>query len=185
MTTPFLLAQLTDPHIGGTWGFGDPVAGLAAAVESLRRVNRAPDAVLITGDLTDTGADADYAVVRELLAPLRAPIYVAAGNHDDRAALRRHFDVPGGDAGGQREGTPIQYAVDLGPLRLLVLDTTRPGADAGELGADRLAWLDAELAAAPDDADAGRDAPPAARRSGSPNGTRSGCPPPIATRSAR
>jgi 3',5'-cyclic AMP phosphodiesterase CpdA len=44
----------------------------------------------------------------------------------------------------------VQYAVDLGPLRLLVLDSTRPGEDRGELDADRLAWLDAELAAAPD-----------------------------------
>ncbi len=147
MTTPFLLAQLTDTHIGGTWGFSDPVVGLAAAVEAVRRLNREPDAVLITGDLANSGADADYAVARELLAPLRSPIYVVAGNHDDRAALRRHFDVPGDDQPGT---APIQYAVDLGPLRLLVVDTTRPGEDAGELGADRLEWLDAELSAAPE-----------------------------------
>jgi len=148
MTTPFLVAQLTDPHIGGEWGFSDPAARLAAVVESIGRLNREPDAVLITGDLTNSGADADYAVVRELLAPLRSPLYVAAGNHDDRATLRRHFDVPCDglpvDAGAQ-----IRYAVDLGPLRLLVLDTTRPGKDAGELGADQLRWLDTQLGAAP------------------------------------
>jgi 3',5'-cyclic AMP phosphodiesterase CpdA len=44
----------------------------------------------------------------------------------------------------------VQYSVDLGPIRLIVLDTTRPGEDPGELDAERLAWLDAELAAAPD-----------------------------------
>jgi len=149
MTTSFLLVQLTDTHIGGTWGFGDPVAGLAAAIEAVLRLNREPDAVLITGDLANSGEDADYDVLRELLAPLTAPIYVVAGNHDDRAALRRHFDVPGGDQPGGAQA-PIQYAVDLGPLRLLVLDTTKPGQDAGELGADRLGWLDAALADEPE-----------------------------------
>jgi 3',5'-cyclic-AMP phosphodiesterase len=103
-----------------------------------------PDAVLVTGDLAENAADAEYEQVLELLAPLEAPIHVLPGNHDDRAALRRHFDVPGaGDA-------PVQYSADLGPLRLVVIDTTVPGEDFGALGGERLAWLDAELAAAPE-----------------------------------
>jgi 3',5'-cyclic-AMP phosphodiesterase len=144
MTRPFLLVQLSDPHIGATWADGDPVAGLAAAVESVRRLPDDPDAVLVSGDLADNAADGEYEVVRELLEQLDAPVYVLPGNHDDRDALRRHFDVPG------TMGTPVQYAVDVGPLRLLMLDSTRPGEDRGELDVDRLAWLDAELAAAPD-----------------------------------
>jgi 3',5'-cyclic AMP phosphodiesterase CpdA len=52
--------------------------------------------------------------------------------------------VPGGD------GEPVQYSADLGPLRLVALDTTIPGQDAGQLDAARLAWLDAELARAPE-----------------------------------
>jgi 3',5'-cyclic-AMP phosphodiesterase len=51
--------------------------------------------------------------------------------------------VPGVD------GEPVQYAADLGPLRLVVIDTTRPGEDPGALDEERLAWLDAELLAAP------------------------------------
>ena len=108
------------------------------------RCGRSPDAVLVSGDLADHAADAEYELVRELLAPLRAPLYVLPGNHDDRRALHRHFGVPGAD------GEPVQYAVDLGPLRLVVLDTTRPGEDPGSLDAERLAWLDAALAAAPE-----------------------------------
>jgi 3',5'-cyclic-AMP phosphodiesterase len=144
MAKPFLLIQLSDPHIGATWADGDPVAGLRAAVEAVRRLPDDPDAVLMSGDLADNAADGEYDVVRELLSQLGAPAYVLPGNHDDREALRRHFDLPG--AGG----TPVQYAVDLGPLRLVALDSTRPGEDRGELDVDRLAWLDAELALAPD-----------------------------------
>ena len=143
-TRPFLLVQLSDLHVGADWGGGDSVAMLAAAVESVRAVEPNPDAVLISGDLADHAVDIEYDQVRELLAPLDAPLYVLPGNHDDRLALRRHFDVPGAD------GQPVQYAADLGPLRLVVLDSTRTGEDRGELDADRLAWLEATLAAAPD-----------------------------------
>jgi 3',5'-cyclic-AMP phosphodiesterase len=103
-----------------------------------------PDAVLVSGDLAEHAADAEYEQVLELLGPLEAPIFVLPGNHDDRAALRRHFDVPGtGDE-------PVQYSADLGPLRLVVVDTTRPRENPGALDDERLEWLDDELAAAPD-----------------------------------
>ena len=143
MSRPFLLVQLSDPHIGATWGGGDPVAGLAATVEAVAALRAQPDAVLISGDLADTPTEGEYEQVRELLAPLRAPLYVLPGNHDDRALLRRHFGLPGAGA------DPVQYAADLGALRLVVIDTTRPGEDPGGLDAERLAWLDGELAAAP------------------------------------
>ena len=101
-----------------------------------------PDAVLISGDLAEHAVDAEYEHVRELVAPLEAPLYVLPGNHDDRRALRRNFGLPG-------DGEPVQYAADVGPLRLVVLDSTRPDEDVGELGAERLGWLDEALAAAP------------------------------------
>jgi 3',5'-cyclic AMP phosphodiesterase CpdA len=143
VTRPFLLVQLSDPHVGADWGGGDPVATLAATVACARDVVPDPDAVLLSGDLADHAEDAEYEQVRELLAPLAAPLHVVPGNHDDRVALRRHFGVPGA------HGEPVQYAAHLGPLRLVVLDSTRPGEEPGELDAGRLSWLAETLAAAP------------------------------------
>jgi 3',5'-cyclic AMP phosphodiesterase CpdA len=140
----FVLVQLSDFHVGADWGAGDPAGGVRAAVDAVRELRPGPDAVLVTGDLVEHGTDAEYAAVGELLAPLAGvPLLVLPGNHDDRAALRRHFDVPGEGA------EPVQYAVTLGPLRVVVLDSTIPGADAGRLDAPRLAWLDAVLAEEP------------------------------------
>jgi Icc protein len=144
MGKPFVLVHLSDPHIGATWGGGDPVGGLAATVESVRRLPDRPDAVVISGDLADNAADGEYQLVRELVAQLEAPVYVLPGNHDDRDALRRCFGLPG------PPGAPVQYSAELGPLRLMMLDSTRPGEVRGELDRERLMWLDAELAAAPD-----------------------------------
>jgi 3',5'-cyclic AMP phosphodiesterase CpdA len=139
-----ILAQLSDPHIGATWAGDGSVDGVAAAVESVRAIRPRPDAVVVTGDLADRASDEEYKQLRELLSPLEVPFYVLPGNHDDRRALSRHFGVPGSD------GEPSQYSVDLGPLRLVVLDTTIPGEDAGALDSERLDWLDNELTAAPE-----------------------------------
>jgi 3',5'-cyclic-AMP phosphodiesterase len=141
---PFVVVQISDPHIGAAWEGADPAALLADAVAHVATLVPAPAAVLVAGDIAGHGADAEYELARELLAPLGAPLYALPGNHDDRAAVRRSFDLPGAGA------EPVQYSVDLGPLRLVVVDSVRPGDDRGELDAERLAWLDAELAAAPD-----------------------------------
>lgn len=144
MSSPFLLIQLSDPHIGASWTEGDPVAKFAAAIDGVLALGASADAVLVSGDLADHAADEEYEQVRALLERIDAPAYVLPGNHDDRDALHRHFGVPG--AGGE----PVRYDVDLGPLRLVVLDSTIPGEDGGALGDDQLDWLDAALGAAPE-----------------------------------
>jgi 3',5'-cyclic-AMP phosphodiesterase len=143
MARPFLLVQITDSHLGADWGFDDPEAGLRRTVGEVARLPNGADAVVMTGDLADAGAPAEYEEVSAALASLELPVYVLPGNHDRRAAMRAHFDLPGEDS------EPIQYAVDLGALRLVALDTTRPGEDAGTLDDDRLSWLDDALASAP------------------------------------
>ncbi len=141
---PFVLIQISDLHIGAEWTGGDPESKLAAAVAAVNAFRGGADAILVSGDLTEHGGEGEYELARELLSELRAPLHVIPGNHDERGALRRAFGLPGEGA------EPIQYAVDLGPLRLLALDTTNPGSDAGELDEARLAWLEAELAREPE-----------------------------------
>lgn len=139
-----LVAQLTDPHVSDT----NDAAGarFASAIAHLLRLPVRPDVVLVTGDLADHGRPAEYARVRERLAPLPMPVYVIPGNHDDRAALRAAF----GPQGDRAMDAYVQYVVDAGPLRLVALDSTIPGENEGVLCAERLAWLDARLAEAPE-----------------------------------
>jgi 3',5'-cyclic-AMP phosphodiesterase len=144
LSGPFLLVQLSDPHIGATWRAVDPTARWRAAIESVDHLPNPPDAVLVSGDLADTATDAEYAVVKSALDGLHVPTFVLPGNHDDRARLREHFKLPGDSA------APVQYTADLSALRLVVLDTTVPGHDAGALSSEQLAWLEAELSGAPD-----------------------------------
>jgi Icc protein len=145
MTRPFLVAQLTDTHIGADWGGPpDPTAALLAAVDALGALPDRPDAVLVTGDLANDGTAAQYAPLREQLQRLRMPFVVLPGNHDDRGAMRTAFGLP-----GDRDD-PIHAAVDLGPLRLLALDTTIPGEDGGALPEAELQWLARSLRETPE-----------------------------------
>jgi Icc protein len=131
--------------VGVGRGDRESARALSAAVDAVLGLSTRPDAVLITGDLvTDPGAR-EYERVRELLARLTVPVYVLAGNHDDRDALREYFALDGPTGA---VGEPFQYATEIGSLRLIACDTTLPGHEDGALGPERLAWLEARLEAA-------------------------------------
>jgi 3',5'-cyclic AMP phosphodiesterase CpdA len=95
VSSPFLLVQLSDPHIGAAWGGPDPVAAWQAAIDTVRRSPDRPDAVLVTGDLTEKAASAEYAVVKAGLDALGLPAYVLPGNHDDQAVFAPSSPCPG------------------------------------------------------------------------------------------
>ena len=138
MTGPFLLVQLSDPHIGATWAGGDPVAGLRAAVESVRRLPDRPDAILMSGDMADNAADGEYELVRDLLAEIGVPVFVLPGNHDDRDRLRAHFDLPGArdrgvgrDRPAGRRSTCLRRGCPPSPARAANRCRSHPPGDDG------------------------------------------------------
>ena len=141
-----LIAQISDPHIAAPGHSLDrhfsTTANLERAVDCITRLPNQPDAVIITGDCVNDGTAGEYKQFRDLLDPLDTAVYVLPGNHDNRDELRRIF----GEQGSHHHDRYIQYVVELGPLRLVALDTLIPGEMQGRLCADRLAWLEQRLA---------------------------------------
>ena len=128
-----MLVQLSDPHLRED---DDAIAAaLRAAVDAVGALDPRPDAVLLSGDVTEHASDAEYELARRLLSPLEVPVHVLAGNHDDPERLAAAFGAPG-----------PSYAARCGPLRLVACDSTIPGSDAGALGPERLAWIEGTLA---------------------------------------
>lgn len=144
-----LIAHISDPHIAvpsvDTDHGPNAVVYLERAVTHIRHLPVLPDVVLITGDCTDRGTPAEYNLLRTLLQPLSTPVYVIPGNHDNRVAMQQSF----GAQGTQPLEGFVQYVVDTGPVRVIALDTHVPSSDAGYLGSEQLAWLEARLAEAP------------------------------------
>lgn len=144
-----IVAQLSDLHIvpSGKLLFDrvDTAAFLTRAVSEVNSLDPLPDIVVITGDLVDHGRPAEYEHLRQLLSPLRMPVFVITGNHDDREALRASF---GGDGYLPANGF-LNYVVEGYPVRIIALDTLIPGDHRGRLCDNGLQWLDDALAASP------------------------------------
>jgi Icc protein len=131
-----LIAHLSDPHVTTGPLAAEPAAGLHRALSRVLALEPAPDCVVVTGDLVDRGRPAEYDVLRELIGKYPLPIHLVAGNHDARDALRQALGV-----------VETSYAAEYPDFTVVVLDSLRPElGDAGLLGPQQLAWLDATLA---------------------------------------
>ena len=141
MNRPFLIAQITDLHLGT-----EPISALNA--DRLRRVvarvvEVAPDLIIASGDLTESGDEGSYIQLKRLMEPLQAPILYALGNHDLRPGFCSVFpETPSTDGFLQHEWTSQER-------RVLVLDTLEDGRHGGAFCERRQAWLKARLAEDP------------------------------------
>ena len=142
-----LIAQITDTHIKtpGKLAYRrvDTAAMLRRCVAEVLQLDPQPDLIVMTGDLVDLGQPQEYVWLKSLIAPLRQPVIVVPGNHDERGAMRDAF---AGD-GYFPAGGFLHFAIDdRYPLRIIGLDTLVPTEGRGELCSERLAWLDETLA---------------------------------------
>jgi len=140
------VVQFTDTHVvaSSRTPLGtDTAAYLADAVAAVDGLDPRPAYVVVTGDLVDEGAPAEYERFRAIMARLPVPYYVIPGNHDDRDRLR---DVLAAAAfGGSRE-TTIRFTVEDAAIRFIGLDGNRPRPSPGAtLDAAALQWLEATL----------------------------------------
>jgi 3',5'-cyclic AMP phosphodiesterase CpdA len=143
-----LIVHLSDTHFTAArapmFGVVDSDATLAETLRGLTGAGLRPDAIVVTGDIADTGADGAYQRVRAMLEPvaaeLGAELIWVMGNHDGRAAFRT------GLLDEKASDEPYDRVIDLDGLRLIVLDSTVPGFHYGAFTAEQLEWLAAELA---------------------------------------
>ncbi|NOV24320.1 phosphodiesterase [Cupriavidus necator] len=150
----YLVAHITDLHIkaGGRLSYRlvDTAGALHRCIDTLLAAPQQPDAVIVTGDLVDFGAESEYQFLRQILQRLPMPVRLLPGNHDSRGALRRVFaDHDYLFATGSGED-PVHYSIEAGPLRLVAFDCTVPGQPGGRVDPAALPWLEAALSADPD-----------------------------------
>lgn len=141
-----IIVQISDTHIETASGTaGARLDDLARTVEAINALPQRPVAVLHTGDVSHDASPGDYAAARAHLARLKAPVYAIVGNRDRRLAFNAAFVADGYLPAG---GGYVQYAIDLGPLRLVAADTLDDVSGLGGFCADRASGLTRLLAAA-------------------------------------
>ena len=175
MSSEYTIAHLSDPHLSDPRFGGRVLASpkrvlaylswrlrkhgrhdhsvLAAAAKDIIGVN--PDAVVVTGDLTQLGLPSEYEQVRSWLPTLGDParVTLVPGNHDltcaDSPAKTRERWSPWMPSGTTRDGRDAFPSVRRqGKLALIGLSSARPSwplLATGSLGPQQLERLDSVL----------------------------------------
>ncbi|MTI46080.1 3',5'-cyclic AMP phosphodiesterase CpdA [Roseibium hamelinense] len=135
-----LIAHITDLHLRPRglpcYRVSDTNMLAERAIKALCALTPRPNAVVVTGDLTDRDDPREYAVARRLLKMLPMPVYVLPGNHDSTEGMRTNLtDFPGVQSA---DGEKLWYAADIGGLRMIVLDSHDPGRPTGHIGQAQL-----------------------------------------------
>ncbi|MES2004430.1 MAG: PQQ-binding-like beta-propeller repeat protein [Bacteroidota bacterium] len=133
---PFRFAFISDTHIGSPNG---------GAEEDLRRtvadINQMADIafVVITGDITELGTDAEIKLAKEILSQLKVPYYIIPGNHDSG------WSESGGVSFGKVFGND-KFIFDYNGISFLgCASGPYVRMSDGHIPRDAVVWMDAEL----------------------------------------
>lgn len=137
-----VLLHLSDTHLTSAGvrynGVIDPAQSLAAVLGEVRRGQANGhrfDALVMSGDLTDSGDPDAYRRLRAAVEPLGIPLIYATGNHDVRTVFNRELL-------GVESADPIVEEVLVNDrLRVITLDSTVVGGGHGRLDPETLEGL--------------------------------------------
>ena len=135
--------HLTDLHIShpdasDSKDTATALQSLQRAVAAINAMDPQPDFVVASGDLTNMGDVASYTLLKETLAPLKAPLIPALGNHDKRAGFHEVFGAGASDA-------LLFSSQARAGLHVIVLDTLVPNHVAGTIEDAQFAMLEDAL----------------------------------------
>lgn len=134
-----LLVQLSDSHLfaaadGKLLGMNTHDS-LQRVIERVLDEQPQVDLILASGDLSQDGSLASYQRFRQLHEQIPAPARWFAGNHDELPAMQAAC----------ADSDLLQPIIDLGNWRIILLDTSIPGAVPGYCSTEQLALLEQAL----------------------------------------
>lgn len=142
--------HITDLHVGNPAVpddhlFSDTSATLVRVLQLIDTMDRAPDFIVASGDLTNRGDVDSYRQLAAIMSSTGLPVVYALGNHDTRPGfyqgmLGRTTDL----------GAPYDHEQVLAGVHVVTLDTTTPGQIGGTIEPEQFAWLEAVLETHPD-----------------------------------
>jgi 3',5'-cyclic AMP phosphodiesterase CpdA len=125
-----IIAQISDTHVElNTPDADQRIADFERTIAAINSLDPVPDVIVHTGDIVHNGRQDEYARAASILAKARMPVYVLAGNKDNRANLCTAFSEHGYLAA---DSDFIDYAVESFPVRLIAVDTLSLSSNKGD-----------------------------------------------------
>ncbi len=127
------IAHVSDLHVGSQYFISNM---LSRVIEELNELQ--PDAIIVTGDLTDEGFRQEYKTVRTYFKMCEcAQVLMVPGNHDARNVGYVHFEE---FLGPRNKVLPLRGATIIG------VDSSEPDLDSGRVGREGYHWIDEAFA---------------------------------------
>ncbi len=126
---PTVIVQISDLHCGSQYHIPSLATRVIDEIIAL-----GPDALVVTGDLTDMGFRQEFRLAKRLIARAGVPAtMVLPGNHDARNVGEMHFE----EFFGARASELM-----LPGVRILGVDSSEPDLDTGRIGRERYRWIE-------------------------------------------
>jgi len=132
------IVQISDLHLGGELYGIDPLKRLRLALESIKKYHFDASLLVISGDLAHNGDKEAYLDLKKELIEFYMPVYLVAGNHDNKELLKQVFFK-----GCYSEF--LHFTKEIEGYKFIFLDTTIEGKHSGTLCMKRLDWLKEQL----------------------------------------
>lgn len=131
---PFKFAHVTDTHVGGATGAAD----LRNAVRDIN-AHTDLDFVIISGDITEFGADDELKLAKQILDSLQRPYYIIPGNHD------ANWSESGGNSFREVFGSETFYFSHHGYRFVGTNSGPNMRMSPGQIPRENIVWLDSVL----------------------------------------
>jgi Icc protein len=143
----FQFVQISDSHIGFNKPANPDVVGtLQAAVRKIDGLTHEPDFIIHTGDLTHSARPEEFDTLEQVLKSARPKqVFYVPGEHDTAADDgKQYMERYGRNAQGRG-----WYSFNHKDVHFVGLSNVAVLEGLGSLGADQLAWLEADLKGQP------------------------------------
>ena len=142
-----LFVQISDTHIGFNKEANPDVSGtLAQSIALVNGLPQQPALIIHTGDITHLSKPAEFDLAQQLFSRLRATeVHTVPGEHDTTDATVSEYFNRFGNASGNKGYYSFDHA-GVHFIGLINVLQFKPGG-LGNLGAEQLAWVAADLKA--------------------------------------
>lgn len=125
---PFIIAHISDMHAGSQYFVPNLMDRAVIELNELK-----PNAVVVTGDLTNEGFKQEYLLAKSYLDKINCDnLLVIPGNHDARNVGYVHFE----EMFGSR-----QAVLHTNGISIVGVDSSEPDLDHGTVGRHRYQWV--------------------------------------------
>jgi 3',5'-cyclic AMP phosphodiesterase CpdA len=137
------IVHLSDLHFSANGGLAEE--NLDKLVHDIKKIERKPDLILVSGDLVHQERSDYYEKVFSYLDKIGVPYFVVPGNHDNSIELMDYMKKNVPEHPKSEIKNHFHYVCDDFPLRIIAMDSYKKNCHNGSISKEGIEWLKEKL----------------------------------------